>query len=97
SAIASRKVAVALVNMVILRGVWRSFQALKHGRPVQGDITLPAQGGVMNWLFGKTFRLVNKSWQMYLVGFLFGLGFDTATDIPLEALAAEIPSTPISV
>ncbi len=58
--------AMALVNMVILRGVWRSFQALKHGRPVQGDITLPAQGGVMNWLFGKTFRLVNKSWQMYL-------------------------------
>ncbi len=63
--------AMALVNMVILRGVWRSFQALKHGRPAQGDITLPAQGGVMNWLFGKTFRLVNKSWQMYLVGFLF--------------------------
>lgn len=57
--------AMALVNMVILRGVWRSFQALKHGNPVQGDITLPAQGGVMNWLFGKTFRLVNKSWQMY--------------------------------
>lgn len=57
--------AMALVNMVILRGVWRSFQALKRGRPVQDDITLPAQGGVMNWLFGKTFRLVNKSWQMY--------------------------------
>ncbi len=38
-------------------------------------------GGVMSWLFGKTFRLISRSWQMYLVGFLFGLGFDTATEI----------------
>ncbi len=36
---------------------------------------------MMSWLFGKTFRLISRSWQMYLVGFLFGLGFDTATEI----------------
>ena len=89
--------AMALVNMVILRGVWRSFQALKHGNPVQGDITLPAQGGVMNWLFGKTFRLVNKSWQMYLVGFLFGLGFDTATEIGVLGISAASASSGMSV
>ena len=89
--------AMALVNMVILRGVWRSFQALKRGRPVQDDITLPAQGGVMNWLFGKTFRLVNKSWQMYLVGFLFGLGFDTATEIGVLGISAASASSGMSV
>ena len=89
--------AMALVNMVILRGVWRSFQALKQGRPVQGDITLPAQGGVMNWLFGKTFRLVNKSWQMYLVGCLFGLGFDTATEIGVLGISAASASSGMSV
>ncbi len=89
--------AMALVNMVILRGVWRSFQVLKHGRPVQGDITLPAQGGIMNWLFGKTFRLVNRSWQMYLVGFLFGLGFDTATEIGVLGISAASASSGMSV
>ena len=88
--------AMALVNMVILRGVWRSFQALKKGQTVQGDVTLPA-GGVMNWLFGKTFRLVNKSWQMYLVGFLFGLGFDTATEIGVLGISAASASSGMSV
>lgn len=88
--------AMALVNMVILRGVWRSFQALKHGRPVQGDITLPAQGGVMNWLFGKTFRLVNKAGRC-TVGFLFGTGFDTATEIGVLGISAASASSGMSV
>ncbi|MCC3262456.1 hypothetical protein LLE87_30260, partial [Paenibacillus polymyxa] len=47
----------------------------------------------MNWLFGKTFRLVNKSWQMYLVGFLFGLGFDTATEIGVLGISAASASS----
>jgi high-affinity nickel-transport protein len=37
--------AMALVNMVILRGVWRNFQALKNGQTMDGDITLPSTGG----------------------------------------------------
>ena len=53
--------AMALVNLVILRGVWRNFQALKNGQVTRDDIPLPASGGVMNWLFGATFRLVNKA------------------------------------
>jgi high-affinity nickel-transport protein len=83
--------------MVILRGVWRSFQSLKKGRIARDDIALPAQGGVMNWLFGATFRLVNKSWQMYLVGFLFGLGFDTATEIGVLGISAASASNGMSV
>jgi high-affinity nickel-transport protein len=51
----------------------------------------------MNWLFGKTFRLVNKSWQMYLVGFLFGLGFDTATEIGVLGISAASASSGMSV
>ena len=42
----------------------------------------------MSWLFGKTFRLISRSWQMYLVGFLFGLGFDTATEIGVLGISA---------
>jgi High-affinity nickel permease len=60
-------------------------------------VELPAQGGVMNWLFGATFRLVSKSWQMYLVGFLFGLGFDTATEIGVLGISAASASHGMSV
>lgn len=87
--------AMALVNMVILRGVWRSFQALKKGQTVDAEPV--TQGGVMSWLFGATFRLVSKSWQMYLVGFLFGLGFDTATEIGVLGISAASASNGMSV
>lgn len=87
--------AMALVNMVILSGVWRSFQALKKGQSI--NVEPAAQGGVMSWLFGATFRLVSKSWQMYLVGFLFGLGFDTATEIGVLGISAASASNGMSV
>lgn len=51
----------------------------------------------MSWLFSATFRLVNKSWQMYLVGFLFGLGFDTATEIGVLGISAASASNGMSV
>ncbi|ASV56596.1 HoxN,HupN,NixA family nickel-cobalt transporter [Lelliottia jeotgali] len=87
--------AMALVNMVILSGVWRSFQALKKGQSINAEPAV--QGGVMSWLFGATFRLVSKSWQMYLVGFLFGLGFDTATEIGVLGISAASASNGMSV
>lgn len=61
------------------------------------DAELPVTGGAMNWLFGATFRLVSKSWQMYLVGFLFGLGFDTATEIGVLGISAASASHGMSV
>lgn len=86
--------AMAFINLVILRSVWRSFRAWKRGEPVSDEIV---SGGVMSWLFGKTFRLVSRSWQMYLVGFLFGLGFDTATEIGVLGISAAGASSGISV
>lgn len=87
--------AMAFINLVILRSVWRSFRAWKRGEPVSDEIV--SGGGVMSWLFGKTFRLVSRSWQMYLVGFLFGLGFDTATEIGVLGISAAGASSGISV
>ena len=63
--------AMALVNLVILRSVWRSFQAWKRGEKVSDEIV--SGGGMMSWLFGKTFRLISRSWQMYLVGGVLGI------------------------
>ncbi|EMH4163596.1 HoxN/HupN/NixA family nickel/cobalt transporter [Pluralibacter gergoviae] len=87
--------AMAFVNLVILRSVWRSFRAFRQGKPFNAD-AVPT-GGMMSWLFGRTFRLVNRSWHMYLVGFLFGLGFDTATEVGLLGISAAGASSGMSI
>lgn len=80
---------LAGVNLVILRDVWRRY------RHVQREGELPAQvpdsiapAGLFSRALRPLFRLVTKSWHMYPVGVLFGLGFDTATEIGLLAIAA---------
>lgn len=87
---------IALVNLLILSNVWRAFRQLKNG-----DKSLPGQniasGGVMSWIFHRTFRLVSQSWHMYLVGFLFGLGFDTATEIGVLGISTAGASNGMSV
>ncbi|NAT76175.1 HoxN/HupN/NixA family nickel/cobalt transporter [Dickeya dadantii] len=80
---------MALVNLVILRGVWMRFKQFKQGRlEALGQADAVPTAGVMGWIFRATFRLVNKSWHMYLVGLLFGLGFDTATEIGVLGISA---------
>ncbi len=88
--------AMALVNLVILRDVWGSFNKMKRGEKVPEEVSF-ARGGVMNWLFRSAFRLVTRSWHMYLVGFLFGLGFDTATEIGVLGISAAGASSGMSV
>ncbi|SFT65595.1 high-affinity nickel-transport protein [Kosakonia arachidis] len=87
---------IALVNLLILSNVWRTFRQFKNG-----DTSLPEErivsGGVMSWIFHRTFRLVSQSWHMYLVGFLFGLGFDTATEIGVLGISTAGASNGMSV
>lgn len=80
---------MALLNALILRDVYRRFQKVKQGQTFTDKEELnQVQGGFMSRIFSFAFNLVNKSWQMYLVGFLFGLGFDTATEIGLLGISA---------
>ena len=88
---------MALVNLVILHGVWHAFHRLKKGEQVTQNFDANMQGGMMSWVFKKTFRLVSRSWQMYLVGFLFGLGFDTATEIGVLGISAAGASEGMSI
>lgn len=89
---------MALLNALILRDVYRRFQQVKHGKTFTDKEELhQIQGGVMSRLFSFAFNMVNKSWQMYLVGFLFGLGFDTATEIGLLGISAAGASSGMSV
>jgi high-affinity nickel-transport protein len=82
--------AIAVMNIVILAGVYRTFQRVKAGgRYVEEDLNaLLAGRGFLARLFRPLFAMIRHSWQMYLLGFLFGLGFDTATEIGLLGISA---------
>jgi high-affinity nickel-transport protein len=83
-------VAIAIANIIILISVYRTFQHVKNGGSyVDEDLNLIlAKRGFFGRIFRNLFRLVNHSWQMYPVGFLFGLGFDTATEVGLLGISA---------
>ncbi len=81
---------VAAANFVILVSVYRTFQEVRRGGAfVEDDLNrLLARRGVLGRLFRPMFRLVARSWHMYPLGFLFGLGFDTATEIGVLGISA---------
>ncbi len=82
--------AVAVVNLFILAAVWRSFRHVCRGGVLTGDQldTLLAPRGLLGRIFRPLFRVVSKGRHLYAIGFLFGLGFDTATEIGLLGIAA---------
>jgi len=81
---------IALVNLAIFRQAWRSFRRVSAGGTLDRAALdeLLAKRGLMTRLFRPLFRIVRSSWHLYPVGFLFGLGFDTATEIGLLGIAA---------
>ena len=81
---------IAIANLFVLRGVWRSFRLLRQGASLEARALdeLLAGTGVLARLLRPLFRALTQSWQMYPLGFLFGLGFDTATEIGVLALSA---------
>ncbi len=82
--------AIAFVNVLVLISVHRTFQAVKRGEPfVENDFDLLLNSrGFLSRLFRPLFSLVTKSWHMLAIGLLFGLGFDTATEIALFGISA---------
>jgi len=89
---------IACINLFILRGVWRSFQRARRGEAV-GEHELDhllAGRGLLARMFRPLFRMVTRSWQMFPIGFLFGLGFDTATEITLFTVAGSQASGGVS-
>jgi high-affinity nickel-transport protein len=82
--------AIALANLFVLASTWRAFRAARAGgRIADADIDQAlAGGGVMAALFRRAFHTVERSWRMYPIGLLFGLGFDTATEVGLLGISA---------
>jgi high-affinity nickel-transport protein len=80
---------IAALNLAVLSGIIKVWRQAKRGAysPEEFDLLL-AQRGFMNRIFkGRYNRFINNSWQMYPVGLLFGLGFDTASQVGLIAIA----------
>ncbi len=88
---------IAAINAMLLWTTFRNWQALKKtGAYASEQMNLPGTG-LLARLLRPMFRLIRRSWQMYPLGFLFGLGFDTATEIALLGIAATQSNSGLSV
>ncbi len=90
---------IATINLVILANVYRAFRRVKNGNAV-GDEELNlmmAGGGLFARACRSLFRLIEASWHMYPLGFLFGLGFDTATEVGLLGISAAEAAGGVSI
>ncbi len=79
---------IAALNLIVLAGIVKVFREMRSGK--YDDEQLEEQlnkRGLMNRFFGPLARRVDTPWKMYPIGVLFGLGFDTATEVALLVLA----------
>src|SRR5579864_5570914 len=82
-------VAIGILNLVVLLDIIRVYRNMRRGEYDREGLEHELMsGGLMTRLFGRIFRLVDQSWHMYPIGFLFGLGFDTASEVALLAISA---------
>jgi nickel/cobalt transporter (NiCoT) family protein len=80
---------IAILNLAILVGILRVFGEMRHGRYDAAELERQLNTrGLMNRFYGRFTKAVKEPWQMYPIGMLFGLGFDTATEVALLFLAA---------
>ncbi|MEU4097521.1 HoxN/HupN/NixA family nickel/cobalt transporter [Streptomyces sp. NPDC026673] len=79
---------IAVINLLILAGIWKVFRQMRSGHFDEAALEEQLNNrGFMNRLLGRLMKSITKPWQMYPLGLLFGLGFDTATEIALLVLA----------
>jgi high-affinity nickel-transport protein len=80
---------IGVLNLVVLRGIIKSAFRLREGQHAgAGPEGQAAAPGFLYRVFGRASRFITRPWQVYGVGLLFGLGFDTATEVSLLILAA---------
>lgn len=89
---------IALMNLIILKSIFQSWRKIKNGGTYVDDDfdILLANRGFLARIFKPLFRMITRSWHMFPLGFLFGLGFDTATEIGLLGISATQASQGLS-
>ena len=90
---------IAVANFFALISVWKTLRRVKAGGTfAEEDLDrLLAQRGALGRLFGRFVAVVGRSWQMYPLGLLFALGFDSATEVGLLGLSATEASQSLPV
>jgi high-affinity nickel-transport protein len=79
---------IAALNLVVLAGIARVFRDMRRGRYSEDELERQLQArGLMYRFFGRFTRSISHTWQMFFVGLMFGIGFDTATEVVLLAAA----------
>jgi high-affinity nickel-transport protein len=79
---------IGAINVIIVMDTYKIFKDLKNGTIKQADLDCElSKKGFMNTHFGWLFKVIEKPYQMFVVGFLFGLGFDTATEVMLIGIS----------
>jgi len=91
---ASFLLAIGVMNLLILLSIISTFRRVKAGGVYSDEDLniLLAKRGFFSRFFRSLFKLVDRSWRMYFVGCLFGLGFDTATEVGLLGISAAAAS-----
>jgi len=80
---------IAFLNIVILAGIFRVFRSMRQGNYDEAELERQLQNrGLMYRFFGRFMRSITKEWQIYPAGVVFGMGFDTATEVALLATTA---------
>jgi high-affinity nickel-transport protein len=80
---------IAFMNLVILAGIMRVFRSMRDGTYDEAELEAQLQSrGLMYRFFGKWMRSIDKEWKLYPVGVVFGMGFDTATEVALLGTTA---------
>ena len=90
---------MAMLNLSIAHSTYRTFRRVRNGGSyVEEDFNaLLNKRGIFSRIFRPLFRLVDKSWHMIFLGLLFGLGFDTATEVSLLGMAGAEAARGLSV
>lgn len=80
---------IGVLNLLVLLDVIGVYRRLRRGDFDREELEKELNtGGLMTRLFGRLFRMIRSAWHMYPIGFLFGLGFDTASEVALLAISA---------
>jgi nickel/cobalt transporter (NiCoT) family protein len=80
---------IALLNLIVLAGIVKVFRGMRAGAYDEQELESQLQArGLMYRFFGRFMRSINHTWQLYFVGLVFGIGFDTATEVVLLSATA---------
>jgi nickel/cobalt transporter (NiCoT) family protein len=80
---------IAVLNLIVLAGIFKVFRDMRAGTYNEAELEAQLQArGLMYRFFGRFMTSINHTWQLYFVGLVFGIGFDTATEVVLLAATA---------